>query len=53
MMPLWRITEDEGHILEMNEHYDKLERFLDECQDVEKTTQFMEGNYVPFDEIKL
>ena len=51
MMPLWRVTEAKGHILEMNQTYYKVTQFLDGCigeDNIDKIMQFMRGEYLPF-----
>lgn len=49
MMPLWRKTEEKGHILEMNQCYYSLDTFLDSCNDEKNVENVMHGTHVPFD----
>ena len=49
--PLWRITEKEGHILDMCETYNTLHTFLGECiNDDNKLQEFIQGNLSCFPE---
>ena len=48
MVPLWRILEKKGHILEMNLFYHQLNTFLKSCDDVDFMLQFMSGKQKPF-----
>lgn len=50
MMPLWRILEKKGHILEMNMFYHQLHVFLKSCEDTDFMLQFMNGHQKPFAE---
>ena len=49
--PLWKITEDCGHILEMCDHYTKLHSFLDSCiSSDEKLAEFVRCETTCFQE---
>ena len=49
--PLWRITESEGHILDMCNTYTQLDKFLQECiADRNKLVQFAHGDLSCFSE---
>ncbi|XP_077869756.1 uncharacterized protein LOC144361819 [Saccoglossus kowalevskii] len=46
--PLWRLIEENTHILDMNGHYMDLVAYLDEV--MEDATGFLDGSKFPFDE---
>ena len=47
--PLWRIIESKGHILDMNTHYETLERFFQRT--AKDACMFMEGKDAPFPDL--
>ncbi|KAK6180549.1 hypothetical protein SNE40_012682 [Patella caerulea] len=52
--PLWRIIEAPGHILDMNEQYYTLVKFLDRASsDIDFTLKFMNGECTPFENTSI
>ena len=45
--PLWRLIEEQSHILSMNEHYETLVTFLESCS--KDASTFLTGENIPFD----
>lgn len=49
--PLWRLIEEQSHILSMNEHYETLVTFLESCS--KDASTFLNGENIPFDVVLL
>ena len=49
--PLWRVTESDGHIIDLCDQYTKLHNFFSECLEKDTTLfKFMKGEVSPFED---